>query len=222
MITNQFKLSVSEARAWDEDHKSDYLPLTEGALNQLPTKHRRGWTPAPDTTQLRRYEPPAKHGRDIGSLIRYHEAHKKGRTDDDALRDKFGSGVELGCKQNNVVGQTGITAGPTLERHSGGPDATEKFAGRNPAPTPPRGDIEGRVWKNRAPKNICETCYEHWRAVLVGGKMFTRGAWNEPGVWSGKARDVHSVFELEADGYPEIFGPERDVVIAECRKAMGI
>ena len=125
MITNQFKLSVSEARAWDEDHKSDYLPLTEGALNQLPTKHRRGWTPAPDTTQLRRYEPPAKHGRDMDSLIRYHEAHKKGRTDDDALKDKFGSGM-AGARPASPVASS-----------------VQKIPVESPAPTPPQsGDEE--------------------------------------------------------------------------------
>ena len=92
-------------------------------------------------------------------------------------------------------------------------------------PLAPRADVAiggGRVWKNCAPRHTGETCYEHWRAVLVGGKVYTRGAWDKPGVWSGKASDVPSVRELESGGFPELFGPERDAILSECRKAMGL
>ena len=89
----------------------------------------------------------------------------------------------------------------------------------------PRADVAtggGREWMNRAPRHLTETCYEHWRAVLIDGIVCTRGAWNKPGVWSGEANDVPSLQELESGSYPELFGPERDAILSECRKAMGL
>lgn len=156
MITKQFKLSVSEARAWDEDHKSDYLPLTEGALNQLPTKHRRGWTPAPDTTQLRRYEPPAKHGRDYEALTRAALKKPAGYWEDAPRGKPFEvkplrrGEMEEGCFTNYDDACLACGKGQRVELM---PDSTYSVYDIKPdaAPTP-RGDLREKIAGMKAPE----------------------------------------------------------------------
>ena len=99
--------------------------------NEKELRHRKGWTPASTKPAYSQTNVSLEYkGRDIESLMRYHEAHKKGVTDDDALRAKYGSVTCAKCGMASVgvhyctTGQptpTPVASAPTPLQSADGP-----------------------------------------------------------------------------------------------------
>lgn len=84
---------------------------------------------------------------------------------------------------------------------------------RGKGTTPPRDDVAmggGRVWKDK---------YNGWHGVWLNGRSFGRSA------TCAMFEDITASRDLPKDtsAYEvELHGPERDAIVAECRKAMGL
>ena len=139
---------TNQRMKWDA--KAAFKRIDEQIANDEPSERAAadrnemaGFSYAPPSNigperlaQLRKYEPPAKpHGRDIESLMRYHEAHRKGRTDDDCLREKFGRSAKIethpcGCHQRDDG--TWVHLDESCKVHGLAPTPTQSAIGGKP------------------------------------------------------------------------------------------
>lgn len=125
-MNNEIRLSLSAAR---EDDGQPLHIATEGSLNQLPTKHRKGWTPAPTKPAYSQTNVSLAHkGRDYDAILRAAKKAPVGYWEDAPMGEKFG-------KQNTGVGNGSCPkTDATASKQGVAPLAPTLSA----APTPPQ------------------------------------------------------------------------------------
>ena len=155
-MNNEIRLSLSGAR---EDDSQPLHIATEGSLNQLPTKHRKGWTPAPTRPMYSQTNVSLAHkGRDYDAILRAAKRKPVGYWEDAPRGIKFGGGGNTekasGLTKADTT-QNATAPAPQQSADSPWPKCTKMAHSKEYHPW--RTETEG-IWFNSAGlKGVCDT-----------------------------------------------------------------
>ena len=188
---DEIRLSLSAAR---EDDSQPLHIATEGSLNQLPTKHRKGWTPAPTKPAYSQTNVSLAHkGRDYDAILRAAKREPVGYWEDAPRGIKFGGG-------GNTEKASGLTKAQA-------PDTTQNATA--PTTTPPPQQSADSPWPKWL---IADTYIRRFDGPMGGCVCYHRsgrahpdpvGGWD---LWSDDPRvcsQAEAVQWLEQNGHED-------------------